>query len=162
MNRQKLKLWLKALWGSHPELDYLRKFSLLKDFKGRELYLFSQLLHKRQYKAEEFLYREDYPLAVIYLILRGEIEVHENQATNVNNVVLHKHQFLGIVDMYNESRRNGSAKALKDSEVLALSRQDFRDFIKDNPQTGVKLMDNVATILSRYIFQMTDPIEVEQ
>lgn len=162
MNWQKLINWLKALLGSHKELDYLRKFSLLKDFTGRELYLFSQLLHHRNYKEGEFLYKEDYPLAVIYLILKGEIEVHDNQASNISNVLLHHHQFLGIVDMYNENRRNGSAKAMRDSEVLALSRQDFHDFIKKNPHTGVKMMDNIASILSRYIAQMSKPLEVEK
>jgi CRP/FNR family cyclic AMP-dependent transcriptional regulator len=162
MNWQKLLTWLKRLIGSHSELAYLRKFTLLKDFSDRELYLFSQLLHRREYKAGEFLYREDYPLAVIYLILKGEIDVQDNQASNISNVVLHKHQFLGIVDMYNDSRRNGSAKAMTDSEVLALSRQDFRDFIKSNPHSGVKLMDNIANILSRYIAQTSQTIEVEK
>jgi hypothetical protein len=53
--------------------------------------------------------------------------------------------------MYNENKRKGEAKATKDSTLLAISHLDFQTFIKANPKTGLKLLNNICKSLSHFI-----------
>jgi signal-transduction protein with cAMP-binding, CBS, and nucleotidyltransferase domain len=152
--------WLKSLLGLNKELDELRKFPILKDFSYHELSLFQNIIQERSFKEGEYLYREQYPLAVIYLIKKGAIEVKDNYHCTDTPVVLTKHQFLGIVDMYNKNRRQGEAKAIKDSTLLAISYIDYENFITHNPRTGVKLLNNICKVLSHFIYQKHNlPVE---
>jgi CRP-like cAMP-binding protein len=146
--------WLKSLLLRQDELAHLRKFPLLRDFSNWELYLFSQLIQERTFKAGEYIYKEDFPLTVVYLILKGEIEVVDHYEHNSTPLVLRKHQFLGIIDMYNEDHRKGNAKAIRDSILLAVSKQDLQDFWANNPKAGVKFLNSLSRSLSHYIYQL--------
>lgn len=152
MNTSMLKKWLLSLVASDAEIENLRKFAILKDFTNYELVLFQNIVHERHFKEGEYLYQGQYPLAVIYLIKKGAIEVKDNYHCEDKPVILSKHQFLGIVDMYNQNRRQGEAKAIKDSTVLAISYIDFDNFITQNSRTGVKLLNNVCKALSHFIY----------
>jgi CRP-like cAMP-binding protein len=153
MNCKKLHLVLKSLFFNPKDFDVLRKFPIFHDYTNHELYLFSQIVHERHFKEGEIIYQEQFPLAVIYLIKSGFIDIINNPEDPSDHVVLHKHQFYGIVDMYNEKRRKGLARAKTDSVLLAVSNIDFQSFIKANPKAGVKLMTNICRSLSHFIFQ---------
>jgi CRP-like cAMP-binding protein len=145
-------IYLKNVLFSHKELDYLRKFPILNSMTNHELFLFNQITHKRSFKEGEIIYQEQFPLAVVYLILSGIIEIVNNPDDPDDNILLHKHQFYGIIDMYNEKRRKGIAIAKTDSILIAISYIDFQAFINDNPRAGVKLMSNICKSLSKYVF----------
>ncbi len=151
MDLQSIINRLRAVFIKPDRFDYLKKFPILDGFSRHELFLLSQILQERKFMAGEIVYDAQYPLAVIYLIAGGSIEIVEGDNELQKNVVLHKHQFLGIIDMYNENRRKGIARAVKDSTLLAVSHLDFQAFIKANPKTGVKLLNNICAALSHYI-----------
>jgi len=159
MQWKNISQWLISLISKRKELDYLRKFSILSGFTNHELYLFSQILQERCFKEGEVIYQEQFPMTVIYLILKGTIELTDNYQNSNKPITLHKYQFLGIADMYNENRRQGEAIAAKDSTLLAFSHLDYYSFIKMNPRTGVKLLDNICRTLSHYILQPFKPVQ---
>lgn len=144
----KIKNWLDVHLHSQNRYDYLRKFPLLCDFTNLELFLFSQIVQTRNFKQGEFVYQEEFPLAVIYLILDGAIELKEGSDRNAQIILLEKYQLLGIIDLYTENRRKGIATAAKDSVLLAVSHLGFHSFIKSNPKTGIKLLTNICRIIS--------------
>jgi CRP-like cAMP-binding protein len=149
----KLLTVIKSFLFNPEEYVMLSQFPILEGLTKHELYLFSQIVHERHFKEGEIIYQEKFPLAVIYLILSGSIEIKNKPDDPAGNVILRKHQFYGIVDMYNEKRRKGSATAKTDSTLLAVSNVDFQSFIVVNGKTGVKLMTNICKSLSHYIFQ---------
>jgi signal-transduction protein with cAMP-binding, CBS, and nucleotidyltransferase domain len=152
-----IKQWIKSLLNKRKELEYLTHFPILDGFTRHELFLFSQIVQDRQFKQGEFVYREQYPLAVIFLIGKGSVEVRED---NAKPLILKKNQFIGIVDMYNENRRKGEARTLRDSTLYAISHLDFQAFIKINPRTGVKLLNNICLALCRDL-QIDDETQPE-
>ena len=157
MDMHKLGTWLLSIFNKRTDISYLQKFPVLKCLKYHELHLFSQLLHERHYSEGEFIYKEDYPLAIIFLVLKGQVEVHESLNPDQTPLLLSRYHFLGIVDMYNQNKRKGTARAIKDSTLLAISRQDFEDFLFANPKTGVKILNNVCHSLSHYIYELKEP-----
>lgn len=149
----KIKQFLSSLLYSSDKLDYLRHFPILKDFSNFELYLFSQIVHTRYFKKDETIFQEQFPLAVIYLIQSGAIEIKSQYNQDENPEVLHKNQFIGVIDLYDENKRKEEAKAVKDTVLLAISHIDFQTFVHSNPKTGVKLLNNICSALSHYIFR---------
>jgi len=153
-----VKLWFSTLLIKRSKLDYLRKFPILNDFTDHELFLFSQIVQERSFKEGELVYQEEFPLAVIYLVLKGAIELKDSSHEQVNSIILNTHQFLGIIDLYTENKRKGEARAIKDSIILAVSHLDFMTFIRTNPKTGVKLMNNICRALSHTIYEMQNSV----
>lgn len=150
----RFKLWFTSKLTGRSKYDYLRKFPILNDFTNHELFLFNQIVQERRFKEGELIYQEEFPLAVIYLISEGAIELKDNTDDQEPAVILDKNQFLGIVDMYTEIRRKGDAIALKNTKLLAISHLDFDAFVRLNPHTGAKLLKNACRILSRRIIEL--------
>lgn len=154
-----LYLWLITLFKSKDKNRELRKFSAFKDLNSYELFLFNQIMHRREYQAGEMLFEERYPLELIYFINKGEVEVF-GKLQPKGSRILKKHQYIGILDMYHEHIRSSSARAVVDSEVLAVSRIDFIRFLKTNPKTGVKILTNICTSFSKFIFDLVEEMEI--
>lgn len=145
MNWKGILSWLKSFFVKVPAYNYLSQFSILQGFTKHELFLFYQIVQERHFKEGEYVYREQFPLAVIYLIGEGSIEIKENEDV----ITLGKNQIIGIINMYNEHRRKGEAKAVTDSTLYAISHLDLQSFINKNPRTGVKLLNNICRTLCR-------------
>lgn len=146
--------WLKSFLTRPDRYPHLRGFSLLENFSTFELYLLNNLLYKRNYKAGEMLYDQDYPLEAVYFIIKGEVEV-QHRTGGLLNKTLTGNEFLGILDMYHESLRSSSAKAITAVETFVISTHDLEELIRLNPKLGVKFLSNCCRYLSAYIFEMT-------
>jgi signal-transduction protein with cAMP-binding, CBS, and nucleotidyltransferase domain len=142
------KQWNSYLHTKKDRFAYLRNFPILKDFNTFELYLFSQIINERNYKENEFVYLHESPLEVLYLILSGSIEITDYFKDTGKAILLDEYQFLGIIELFNDNKRKGDAKAKSDSVLLAISHLDFKTFIKNNPRTGTKLLNNICLALS--------------
>ncbi|PKN73813.1 MAG: hypothetical protein CVU50_01100 [Candidatus Cloacimonetes bacterium HGW-Cloacimonetes-3] len=147
--------WLKTQLHKPDKNAALRRFSIFKKLSSFELYLLSNHLHKRSFKAGEMLFDRDYPLEMIFFIEHGEIEVL-GTAHPSGHSVLTKNQWIGIIDMFHENIRSSSARALTDVQAIAVSRFDFLDLINKNPHMGVTILSAICESFSKYIFQLCE------
>ncbi len=145
--------WLKSLLHKQDKYASLRKFSIFKKLDSFELYLISNHLHKRSFKAGDLLFDKDYPLEMIFFVEQGEIEVL-GKAHPSGRSILKKNQWIGIMDMFHENIRSSSARALTEVHTLAISQYDFRDLINKNPHMGVTILSAICESFSKYIFQL--------
>ena len=150
--KQYLK-WLKSFLAHPDKFAHLKQIGLLKDLNDFELSLLNNCLHKRSYKAGELLYDKDYPLEMIFLILQGKVEVEASYKPGVKRI-LSTNEFLGLIDMFYESVRSSSARALTPVQTLAVSKSDLEDLIRQNPKLGVKFLMNACKFFSEYIMDM--------
>ncbi len=154
MNLTNLKQFLVNLFQRKTEWDKLRSYPILKDFTRYELFLFSQMVQERQFKQGEIIYQEQFPLAVIYLIEKGVIDISEDHNGRQNSFELGRHQIIGMIDIYTEDKRKGRAIAKTDSTLLAISHLDFISFVQANPRTGIKLLNNVCRIVCQFAINL--------
>ncbi len=145
-----------------PDFSRLREYPMLKDLNDHELKMFSQLILEREYKEGEYIFKQDFPVAAIYLIHSGLIQIHAHDDPEASPILLHPHQFIGILDMYNQNKRRGTARVVKDSVLATISRQDFMNFIHNNPKAGVKILNRICEAYSHYIYHLQEPQEVQQ
>lgn len=145
---------------AHPDkYAHLKQIGLFQDFNVFEMNLLNNCLHKRSYKAGELLYDKDYPLEMIFLILQGRVEVEASYNPGTKRI-LSCNEFLGLIDMFYESVRSSSARAITPVQALAVSKSDLEDLIRQNPKLGVKFLMNACKFFSEYIMDMGKPKEI--
>lgn len=152
-----LKKYILSFVYNKKELDQLNQFPLFDGLTYHELSLLEHLIQKRIFKQGEYIYKEQFPLATLYLICEGEVDIRNGYHLINESQVLKKNQLMGIIDMFNQGRRTGEAIALKDTTILAISHLDLKNYIQQNPRSGNKILLNICTILSRFIYTAHQP-----
>jgi CRP-like cAMP-binding protein len=133
------------------DMLFLKKVSFMRALTDREIALFSKYLHVRHFAQGEFIFKEDYPQVVLYFIKQGEIELLPHQELKEPNVKLAKFQYVGIEELFLNSKRWCSAIAKTDCVLLGISKFDFKAVIKKNPRLGIKILYGICTSFSRYL-----------
>ncbi len=147
---QKFLEWLKHLFVASERHAQLRQYPLFKDLNAHQLQLVDNCLHAREFKAGETLYEAGFPLEVLYFVAEGELKVG-GANPNAGFQVMKKHDCVGVADLFAKGKRSGTAIALTDLSLLALSQSDFWDLVNKNSALGVKVLSACGRILGRQI-----------
>ncbi len=147
---QKFLEWLKHLFVVSERHAQLRQYLLFKDLNAHQLQLVDNCLHNREFKAGETLFETGFPLEVLYFIAEGELKV-SGASPSEGFQTLKKHDCVGVADLFAKEKRSGTATALTDLSLLALSQTDFWDLVNKNSALGVKILSACCRILGRQI-----------
>ncbi len=133
------------------EFYFLRNVPFLHGLNRLELKLFSRLLHKRVFEKDEWIFREDYPHTVLYIIAEGQVDIilEKKREEAINLVTLGHEDYFGEVGLFTESQRTASAKAATHATLYAVSQKDFQVFINEHPRTASKVLFQFAGKLSQ-------------
>lgn len=131
--------WLKQLLSKPQKNSWLRNYHIFKDLNSFELHLIHNCLHKRNYHAGESIFEEGHPLEAIFFIVSGEVQI-KGKISRDGIAILNQPQFIGVIDLFHENTRNGTAVALTEVSMLVLTKTDFFDLIRLNPRLGNKLL----------------------
>ncbi|MCD4651194.1 MAG: cyclic nucleotide-binding domain-containing protein [Candidatus Cloacimonetes bacterium] len=134
------------------EYYFLRNISFLKKLHRLELKLFSKLLNKRVFQPGEYIFKQGYPVAVLYMIKEGKIEIVLEKKDNVVILTsLDKYCFFGEPALFVETQRTASARAAVKSTLYAVSKKDFQEFIATHPKIGGKILFELGKRLSQMV-----------
>ena len=128
----------------------LLKYSLFKNLNSRELQFVYNCLHHREFKAEEIIFEEGFPMEVIYFIESGEVELSSKKEPG-KKLILKENEVFGLVDLFSEQKRRVTAKALSDTTLLALTESDFKELINRQPSLGIKILWSSCQLLTKII-----------
>ena len=133
------------------EFYFLRNVTFLNGLNRLELKLFSRLLHRREFEKNEWVFREDYPHTVLYIIAEGNIDIilEKNREEEINLVTLTSEDYFGEVGLFTDSQRTASARAASDAVLYAVSQKEFQVFINEHPRTASKILFQFAGKLSK-------------
>jgi CRP-like cAMP-binding protein len=137
---------------SSPELDrikFLKTVAFFNELSDRQLKTVSGILFDRKYEADELIFEEGQPGAVLFLILDGgvAIEMHrENHTTTL--AILEKGAFFGEMALLDEAPRSANARSLDQTYTLALYRNDLSQLIQRDPQTACQIYRALARIVA--------------
>lgn len=104
----------------------------------------------RQFRDNEILFLEHEPGEELYIIQKGKIKITKIVDNNeVLLAVLKPGDIFGEMAILENKPRSASAISFGDSEVLAVSKNNFGMMVQRNPQLGTKLI----TLLSERIWK---------
>ena len=124
----------------------LRRMPLFRHLVYKEILRLLNVTSVKEYAPGEEIIKEGAPGDEMYVLLRGKIRLHKNDA-----FITHLEPGAHIGEMALVDRRHprsASATAEERSRVLILSRKDFYEIIRKEPQLSTKLLWAFTQVLA--------------
>ncbi len=134
------------------EIKFLEKISLFYGLSSKALMNVLNIVHYKKYFAGETVFSEGQEGKVLYIIKTGEIAVSKG-----NKIIckLFRGDFFGEMALLEEIPRTATVTVPKDAELLLVYKVKFDELLENNPKIGIKLVHNLAKILSSRVRQTT-------
>jgi len=128
---------------------FIKQVKFLKELSIFERRKFANLLIEKHYKSGDFIFREKYPHAVLYIIEKGSLEISvDSKKEKIVLANLKKGDYIGEIGLFIDSSRTANVVADGDCTLLAISKNSFKDFIERNPKIGIKILYTFGKKLS--------------
>jgi len=162
-----MSIWQRILgsakrWNKLTEQQqFLRTVVALRHLNRFELLRFEALLHERVYEAGEVIYKAGFPHVMIYFIVDGEVLIYKKGEETTPVSQLSRSGHFGAIELFGNNERVNTAIASKRTKLLAISKNEMKDYIQTNPKAGIKLLSGFCQSLSELVMQhiFTTPSE---
>jgi len=165
-----------VVMGAEPEAargevaakeERLPPIPLFSDLKKEELSRVMEKIQAKQFAKGMIICKEGEPGNSIFIISHGKVGIFRQnlQAEKIWINELKEGDFFGEFGFFSSSRRNASVEALKDTEVLEISKEDFQEIIQEFPSVSAVLFkfykERVLDTLlaTSELFQSFSPLE---
>lgn len=120
----------------------LREVPLLMGFKRGELEILAEALHSREYKRDEFIYRERDPSLGLYFVEQGRVRLLVEEANGAMQElrIVPDHGIFGELAVLGDFRRLETAQALTETRVLGFFRPEMKYMMKQEPRVAALLL----------------------
>lgn len=165
---------LKYLWDSSPLSfktennyhDYFKKVTVLNSFSDNEIRLFTKFLHRREFMANELIFRQGDTGYGFYFIFHGAVNVfanHTEASTDPGELIirLDKYQYFGEMGLLEEfNRRSATVIAHENTVLLGIFKPDLERMLEFYPVLGAKFLRETALIMANRMGQLTREIMI--
>jgi len=128
------------------KVDVLRKMPLFRHLIYKEILRVLNVTQVREYAPGEEILKEGTTGDEMFVLLRGKIRLHKNDAFITH---LEPGSHIGEMALIDRRQpRSASATAEERSRVLSLTRKDFYEIIRKEPQLSTKLLWAFTQVLA--------------
>jgi CRP-like cAMP-binding protein len=138
---------------SNPRLQLLKNVVLFKDLSWRELEMVDSLMHERSYIADEVIFDEGEEGQGLFLVLSGRVKITLPADVNTILIDLGPGAFFGEVALLDQSVRTAQARAVEDTQIVALFRTEFYSLLKTNSAIASSISFQLARVLAARLRQ---------
>ena len=132
------------------EVEFLRGVSLFEGVPANSLGVFLSIAHRKAYSDGETIFEEGQIGRVFYIVRRGEVGI-TIQGKRISS--MGAGEFFGEMALLEELPRTATVTCEKDCELLLMYKIRFDSLLEKNPSAGVRLVRNLAAILSSRLRQ---------
>lgn len=131
----------------------LRSASIFAALTELELQLLAARSGSQAYQAGELLFNEGDPCRGLFIVATGRVRIFKSSANGREQVlsVEGPGQSFAELPVFDGGPYPASAAAMEASEVIFLSRQDFRAFCLENPEVALKVLQVVGRRLRKLV-----------
>ncbi|MDD2904471.1 MAG: cyclic nucleotide-binding domain-containing protein [Syntrophales bacterium] len=143
------------------QYEFFKKISLFQDLEENEIQQVVDRTTPRDFPAGAVILREGETGDSLFVMCQGEVEITKaltlvlDEDTPREKVMIRLRALDGVcfgeMALLENEARSATVTALSDCSLLELSRQEFLDLVRENPEMGLKLVLNLAQLLSRHL-----------
>jgi CRP-like cAMP-binding protein len=122
----------------------LEGVELLKNLKPEQLSRIALIAQEIKVNPDKIIIDPEKALDALLVVLDGSVELSRN---NEVLTVAHQNDVLGAWALFDEDPMLITAKALEDTRLLRISRDDFYDLLSDNVEITASI---VSTLVKRF------------
>lgn len=161
---------LKYMWDASPLSfkesyhDFFKKISVLNSFSDNEVRLFTKFLHRREFMANEVIFKQGDSGYGFYFVFSGAVNIFANyQLQNEEQgdfiIRLEKYQYFGEMGLLEEfNRRSATIIAAENTVLLGIFKPDLDRMLEVYPVLGAKFLRETALIMANRMGQLTREI----
>jgi CRP-like cAMP-binding protein len=132
----------------------LKKYDILKGLKSKELRQIYNLVVTRRFKPGEIIYKKGFPHTVLYFVAEGDVKIYlEKDDEEIELIHKKPYEHFGEVGLFIDMNRTASARAEEPTVLLSLTKKDFKEFVKNSPRVGVKILNNISNYLCQIMIE---------
>ncbi len=107
----------------------------------------------RNYKKDMTILSKSYEGTGLYVITKGQVKVAENDPDGREIIleILGEHDYFGEMSLIDNKKPSADVIAMDDTELFFLAREEFIRLLKENPNIGIALLEEMTRRL-----RMTD------
>lgn len=144
--------------GQTQITEILKKIPVFEDLTKRELGAIERILHKREYRQDELIFREGEPGVGMYIIESGKVRI-VTETGKRTLAELAEGEFFGELALLDESPRSATAVAIQPSIILGFFQPDLFGLIERNPQLGVKIVLRLARSIGERLRRANEQLQ---
>jgi len=132
-------------------INFLRETCLFYNLTSAQLEMIDAMCEEMLFQKDQVIYEEGSRQNDFYLVYEGSIELTATPPGSTSPVrIAHveKKCLFGETALVEDLPRNTTAKSVKDSQVLRISRNKFMLLCNSNADLGYRVMFNLAVCLA--------------
>lgn len=134
---------------------FIQKVELFKELTAEECAIIAQNMEVRTVPAETIIFAENNPRRFLFVVYEGEVELFKKTPFGEEKrlTFFTRSDFLGEGCLMDDSPHSTSARAILNTTLLVISKQDFLSLFKAHGMIGYKILAHVGRVISRRMRQ---------
>jgi CRP/FNR family transcriptional regulator, cyclic AMP receptor protein len=146
------------LFGSDTnaqKVEMLKNIPIFHELTRKEILEVDELLHERIYEKDEIIFEEGDPGHGIFIIVSGRVRADPSHKLLKNTVLdFGPGELVGELSLFDQAPRTAKVVAIERTVTMALFQAEFSSLLLKNKSVGVKVLVEIARILSRRARQL--------
>jgi aspartate ammonia-lyase len=131
--------------------EFLKQVQLFKELNESQLDAICDKVKLENYTAKSLVFSENNIRKNLFLIFEGEVELFKRTPYGKEKrlSVFSKYDFLGEGALMDDSPHSTSARATRDTKIFILTRDSFKELMKEQNDTALAILSSVGKVISR-------------
>jgi uncharacterized membrane protein len=127
-------------------IEVLQTIPLFESLEAEDLTALAERLREHTVESGQDVFAQGDEGDAMYVIVDGAIEIiaTSKQQQKVTLVTLYKGQYFGELSLLDGAPRSATARATRETQMLALERDDFVAFVRTRPDVALSVMHEVG------------------
>lgn len=127
------------------------KVPIFENLNNEELFEIVKTINHKEYIKGDVIFTEGNIANTLYFVNEGKIKLYKYTKDGKEQIlhVLSEGDFFGELDLIKPSKYGFNAKAIVDSKICTLTKEEMKDIMMRNPEIGIKLLETVGERLAK-------------
>ncbi|ADY73476.1 transcriptional regulator, Crp/Fnr family [Desulfurobacterium thermolithotrophum DSM 11699] len=137
-------------------IEVLKKVQLLSGLSEKQLRKLEEISILKQYTKGKIIFNPSQKAEGFYILLKGKIKIYKTKKGKEQILrIFSSPVFFGEAASFTGENFPVWAETLEDSKILFISRKQFLELMREDPEIAIKLL----TIMSKRLIYLTNLIE---
>ena len=129
---------------------FLKHLPIFAELSPRALSLLEQVVHQRNYKAQETIFEEGDPGSGMYMVRSGSVSIYrkDDSGRDYELARLMPGDFFGETTLTAPAPRSASAIAIESTELIGLFRADIIELTERRPGISCSILLGLTRVVS--------------
>ncbi len=140
---------------------FLKQVELFKELEEKELSEVSKKIEEKTFNPRSYLFQENSPAnKYLYIIHSGEVELFKKTPFGEEKrlTFFSTYDFLGEGTIMADTPHSTTARALKKTHVLRISKEGFTELFDTQTATALKIFKQISKVISRRMRQSNSKV----